>query len=52
MDFFNHIQKQDNNDAATLAKRNSEILEFGTESDGNDTPLDFEICKGLTFTLD
>lgn len=51
MDFFTLIQKQDNNDA-TLAPRSSDILEFGTESDGNETPLDFEICKGLTFTLD
>lgn len=51
MDFFTLIQKQDNNDA-TLAPRSSEILEFGTDIDTTSSHLDFEICKGLTITLD
>jgi len=39
-------------DSSNKALRTSEAIEFGLDLSGADFPTDFELCKGLTLTLD
>lgn len=46
------LQQREDTTNYEHAGRGSDIMEFGGDGDANHSPLEFDVCKGLTCPLD